>query len=166
MSEEKVIEPFPLNATFVFNEDENHVKSVIQNMILKVESDIKNILPACICKIKICYLKIPEKNRVIINKKFSELEDYGRRLWIQNYVTIEEPKRRYSYETGSKCKFSRFFFLPDINNQSSCISVCHIRFLHTTNLMKYCILSKICAMKLKSYQKVKGENIPLSINIH
>ena len=134
LSKEGVSEPCPSNATFVLDEDEKHVKGIIDNMILKVESDMKNhstILPACVCKMKKCYLKVPEKNRVVINERFFELEDYGRRLWIQNHVTAEEPKRRYSNETGSKRKFSRYFFLPDIDNQGSRISVCQIMFLRT-----------------------------------
>ena len=54
---------------------------------------------------------------------------------MQNHVTYEVPKRRYSVSNQNdqrKRKYTRYFFLPNVNEERSArISVCQKMFLGT-----------------------------------
>ena len=75
------------------------VKEVLNDIIVIVENSVENvslqshnILPPCECKMKKRYEKIDKNSRKIIHDNYWGIDEYARRLWVQNHVTFNEPK--------------------------------------------------------------------------
>ena len=67
-----------------------------------------------------------------IHNKYWDIEsDQERRNWMQNHITTEDPKRRYSDPASSKRKITCYFFLPNVTAKGQRIAVCQTMFLST-----------------------------------
>ena len=68
------------------------VKELLNDVITIVENASWRshfILHPCEYKMKKCNEKIDESRRNVIDDKYWGLEEYGRRLWVQNHVTFD-----------------------------------------------------------------------------
>ena len=125
------------DTTFLVTESDEFVaKHVIERLIVavekKTERQVPKMLSTCNCKAKRCTQSIDDVCRRTIHTKYWEIEeDHGRRLWLQNNVSLEEPKRRYSDPGPRKRKYTRYFFLPNVEKKGFRIYVCQTMFLHT-----------------------------------
>ena len=115
-------------------QDEAVVTKLLASLIATIEKKepkIPSMMKSCSCKMKKCFLKFDELSRRIVHTRFWAQDDYGRRLWLQDHVTLVEPKKRYSEKGERKRLFNRSFLFPNIDKKTSRISVCQVMFLNT-----------------------------------
>ena len=76
-----------------------------------IEQKRKTVYPPCNCKAIECFSKIPEHDRLIINRSYWEKTNTQRKQWVYDHITRSAPKRRYSEDGASKRQYNTCIFI-------------------------------------------------------
>ena len=89
--------------------EKNNIEEEVQ---VASEQKRRTVYLPCNCKAIECFSKIPEHDRLIINRSYWEKTNTQRKQWVYDHITRSSPKQMYSETGTSKRQYTHVYSLP------------------------------------------------------